>query len=382
MATTIADRIRMLEPDPWRKATGFSKDIEEAQKQLFSSGLTGEDAIEVLSDWIRRFQPCLFGRIAAAAGFLEYCILTPEDLSQSDEHIRDKIQDARRSWRRAGHTGKKSGFVILAISEPIAVAKPSAVVRDLAVRLCYLYLRRDIQLDTVHLDEVMLELNDADNTLLSWDAGVNYFCAQGDNRWWHDHRIPGGMAFSMNSVAHMAKAGLLANAAAAAERESGERFATRKVESLEKALEFAMRTIRNASNAPSGRATELHSRAEHEGKHAVATCPVALPSELADRDYCRYRGYYHTDHTIPSVYFTPEVERPASVPFFDDLDFTYLYLNDVDNPAYETMAAGVPVRASRGGTRPSLGSRSYKSVFRTIPRQERPAKLEAYLGGA
>ena len=54
-----------------------------------------------------------------------------------------------------------------------------------------------------------------------WLAGVNYFCAQGDRRWWHDHRIPGGMALSVNSVGHLAKAGKISEALASLNKELG-----------------------------------------------------------------------------------------------------------------------------------------------------------------
>src|SRR6266498_3609476 len=79
-----------------------------------------------------------------------------------------------------------------------------------ALRLCSLYLLQDIVPDQIFHDELWLEKPGRDGTTWQWLAGVNYFCAQGDKRWWEDHRIPGGMAFSVNSVGHMVKSGILA----------------------------------------------------------------------------------------------------------------------------------------------------------------------------
>jgi hypothetical protein len=76
-----------------------------------------------LSDWLQAHQPCLFGGIAAKHGALSCCILNESDLEQSDEAIREKIQTSRLEWTRQGFEGKKSGFIILAISPRIAYAQ-------------------------------------------------------------------------------------------------------------------------------------------------------------------------------------------------------------------------------------------------------------------
>jgi hypothetical protein len=67
-------------------------------------------------------------------------------------------------------------------------------------------------MDYAHLEQIYLQKPDARMTTWKWFAGVNYFCAQGDKRWWQDHRIPGGMAFSVNSVGHLVKSGMIAKA--------------------------------------------------------------------------------------------------------------------------------------------------------------------------
>ena len=79
------------------------------------------------------------------------------------------------------------------------------------------------------------------------------------------------------------------------------------------------------------------------GNLSVA-CPVALSPILKDMNYCNYAGYYHTDVTIPTEYFRPDVERPDTIKQMD-LDFTYLFNDDdVDNSAFVTMGIGRRVR--------------------------------------
>jgi hypothetical protein len=346
MANTVAHYLAQLNPDDWRQQVGFSPEVEAANRSLFESGVSDTESIRILRDWLQAHQPCLFGRIAAKHGALSYCILNESDLEQSDEAIREKIQTSRLEWTREGFEGKKSGFIILAVSPRIAYARPSPEMRELARRLCYLYLETEVRMDHIHLDQIYLQKPGSHLTTWKWYAGVNYFCAQGDIRWWQDHRIPGGMAFSVNSVGHLVKSGIIANAM----RELGELTGTpdedypvSKVDSLDKALELAMRTIAMASETESGRATELLPLASDRSEMPVPECPVKLSKLVSDKNYCEYRGWYHTDYTLPSEYFLPAVDRPAELKAHS-LDFTYLFHQNVDNPDFRLMGEGHQIR--------------------------------------
>ncbi len=346
MADSISYLFSRLRPDEWRARAGFSSEVEEANKKLFEPDTTEEEAQEVLSLWLQTHQPCLFGRIAAKFGATSYCILSETDLRKPDEFIKEKMQAARLAWTQDGFDGKKSAFVILAVSPRIANALPGPDMRELARRLCYLYLETDIEMDTVHLEQIYLQKPGARLTTWKWLAGVNYFCAQGDNRWWQDHRIPGGMAFSINSVGHFVKSGMISKAM----KELGqlmdapdEGYPESKLDSLAKALDLAMRTIGKASDAVSGKATELLPLPEDHSSLPVSECPVKLSSAMSDKNFCEYRGYYHTDYTLPSDYFLPDVERPEGLKVHS-LDFTYLFHKSVDNPDYRLMGEGQQIR--------------------------------------
>jgi len=384
MPKLIRDLLAQLKPDPWRSEVGFSANLTEYNKRLFA--LTGDPAAmaSVLNEWLEKYQPCLFGRIAAKLGLLEHCILTERDLQGSEAELKLKIQTARTRWTRDGFDGKKSGFVISVISPQVVLAVPDNSMLELAKKVCSLYLLEDVETDTVHTDELFLEKPGSERMTWMWRAGVNYFCAQGDGRWWHDHRIPGGFAFSVNSVGHMVKSGILARGMHFLNEAMGtppEAWRMPKVDSLEKALELAMRTIALASETSSGRATQLLTISENNSTQPAPGCPVELPEFLRNKNYCEYMGYYHTDHTLPSVYFLPEVERTHQAKIHS-LDFTYLFVRDEENYDFDTMAAGRPIRteewddSSSGMIRPDEDSAS-KGGARLVSITSYPRLLEA-----
>jgi hypothetical protein len=353
MRKSVAELFSNLIPDPWRSQSGFSPDIEDVHKNLFKAELSESDSIQFLNQWIQRFQPCLFGRIAAKLDLINYCILTENDLHKPDKEIKNKIQQQRLRWTGDGFSGEKSAFVIAVISPTIAYALPNEAVRELARRLCYFYLRTDIKPDEIYTDRLWLEKSAGETVVWEWPVGVNYFNAQGDKRWWQDHRIPGGMAFSMNSVGHMAKAGQLANALKALDDSFGlssEEYPASKITSLDIALDFAMRTINGAADAVSGKATWLAPLPTDKTQLPTDKCPANLPGFLKDKNFCNYEGFYHTDITLPSEYFLADVERPAHISTHN-LDFTYLFHEDVDNPDFEAMGRGRRIRGHRSPDR-------------------------------
>jgi len=340
---SVASILARMTRDDWRLETTFSPDIEQAQSRMFRAD-TDEEVVGILNEWLQRYQPCLFGRMAAKSGQLSYCVLRENDLSCDDELIRDKIQQHRTAWTREAFHGAKSGFLIVAVSETLALAEPNEIVAKIAQRICSLYVLEDVAFDCAHLEEIFLEQPGARSATWRWDAGINYFASHGDKRWWHDHRIPGGICFSINSVGHMAKSGMLRKALAQLNEtmgtsEDADRMS--KIESLAKALEVAMRTIDMAADTVSGKATYLLPLPSD-----APQCPVKLPDFLGDKDYREYFGTYHTDYTLPGEYFRPDIERPELQGHA--LDFTYLFDSRIDNPDYLRMGVGRRVRGPGG----------------------------------
>ena len=144
----------------------------------------------------------------------------------------------------------------------------------------------------------------------------------------------------------MAKSGALATAM----KELHERlkidddeWIERPVNSLERSLILAMKTIANATETEQGRATLLRS-APPDGP----ACPVELTPDLVGFDHCSYEGYYHTDYTIPSLYFDRAARKPGDSSKFD-LDFTYLFNEDENNLDYFTTGQGIRVLTDDAG---------------------------------
>jgi hypothetical protein len=351
MGPSLAALIAGLQHDDWRAREGFSDDIAAANEELFKC--TSDPArAEVLQRWLQKHQPCLFGRLAARHDLLSFCILTEGDYSRGDQHVRAKIQAARLQWTESGFRGKKSGFIIAAVSPELATCKPGPVAQQIAERLCALYLERDIPIDTILHDDIYLERPGEPRRTWAWKVGINYFASSGDKRWWHDHRIPGGIAFSMNSVGHMVKSGLLAKATQAADEllgDPGEGDYFSVVDSLGKALDLAMRTIHLAAKTPHGQATRLLELPAEPS--TLPSCPIPLPGILTGKNHCAYAGYYHTDYTMPSCYFIEDVARPAGLSEHS-LDFTYLFHNDAENPEHISMGIGRRIRSGESQSVP------------------------------
>ena len=341
-----------LVPDPWRKTHPFSTEMADANALIFAeaqNGAAGEERqAQVLNDWIAKYQPCLFGKAAASRNKLAFCLINESDIEAGDEHVRAKIQEKRRAWRRRASSGGESGFVILVVSDRIALASPDRNVASTAKYLCELYLRMDAaELETIYHEQLFLDVPGWDGDRRMWLAGVNYFSAQGDGRWWRDHRIPAGMAFSVNSVGHLMATGNIDKLMEPVEKAypPAESNVALQVRSSEDALRLAMKTVHSASDGVSGRATELIPLSETEAA-MLPRCPISpLSGSLAGMNHCTYQGYYHTDQTLPAVYFQPDENRSQDAQPHT-LDFTYLFVNEMDNPAFETMSAGIPVRSA------------------------------------
>jgi hypothetical protein len=331
---TLATLHAALRPDrAFRKTTAFASDLAEVQNELFIRGPSDLQRFKRVSKWLETSQPCLFGRLAAKADRLAFCIIAEDDIAAGDRVVRDKIQVARRQWKRDAYRGIKSGFVICAQTPALLAAEPNAALQAFAAHLTGLYLGADISPDVVYHDYVWHK--ETEEEALMWKVGVNFFGSAGDGRWWHDHRVPGGIALSMNSVGHMVRSSADWNAAL--EVGAGGKVAP---DSLGAALRLAVQTISKAAPACSGPATFLHERKADDG------CPHAddhWPASVRGKDRRNYSGWYHTDHTIPSSYFQPGVTRPAAITDPHGLDFSYLWDSSDENPDHTTMGLGETV---------------------------------------
>jgi hypothetical protein len=335
------DLLRRLPADPWRiRDRPFSEDMERGHAILFDPRRTRGEKVAAISGWLAENQPCLFGRMEARRDRLAFCLLTENDLERSDQDIRLQIEQARTRWRRLGLAGQSHGFLIVAVSATIARARPGPDLHQLALKLCELYLGGTASDKILH-DSLILTINREGEATehRSWKVGVNYFSAQADGRWWHDHRIPGGMAFSMNSVGHMART--LAESERLRDPERARRCDELPREKLVYwALPQAMRTI-GPLVQDSGRGTWLAERGSFVEDREPPTFEQRRRyfGDLARFSENRYKGLYHTDHTIPSAYFDEGLWRAGDLTVRDDLYFNYLH--DRTEEDYHSMGLGL-----------------------------------------
>ncbi|MFL6439454.1 MAG: hypothetical protein ACJ71Q_17900 [Terriglobales bacterium] len=347
---------------------------------LLDPQIQADAKIDRLREWIATSQTCIFGRLAAGRPDLtSFCLLNEEVLRGSDSDIQKTIQSARLEWKEAARQGYKSAFIIVAASTRIYHARPDDNLKELALRLFNLYLDEHevIKPDRTYLDNVSLDGLPGDGDRLVFGVGANFFSSAGDRRWWHDHRFPSGMAFSMNSPGHMAKAGeqrlrflqgVVAaaglNAAGVAGNDRTVRGLLASIQRLQRkiatyqrtnvcslpdVLRFAMLTIRNASAENRPEVTPKWSKATFLARRDDDTeCPFESIDEVAhlrNYDFSKYVGLYHTDHSIPSDYFRSLDETPPAglIPFV--LDFSYIYEKGTE--AYKQMSAGIEKGRSR-----------------------------------
>ncbi|MBI2806632.1 MAG: hypothetical protein HYX68_16750 [Planctomycetes bacterium] len=343
----VSDLIEQLQADPWRDQQPFSDDVQQCQQLLFDPRRTRQEKLDALNGWLAESQPCLFGQMEAKQKRLAFCLLTENDLARSDEGIRQRIEEDRQDWKRQAVAGETHAFIIVAISERIARARPGEALLNLAQRFCELYLGVS-EKDTIIHDELLLEIADGGQTeRRSWKVGVNYFSTQGDGRWWRDHRIPGGMAYSMNSVGHMARTHV--ERAMRRDPNLAKRLADMPRDKLVFwALPKAMKTIGILTEG-STRGTWLAERGSFPEDKEPPTFDVRqrVFGDLAQFSENRYKGHYHTDETIPSPYFDPNLWKQEDLVERDDLYFNYLHLQTEED--YMSMGIGIEIDETEGG---------------------------------
>jgi hypothetical protein len=108
------------------------------------------------------------------------------------------------------------------------------------------------------------------------------------------------------------------------------------------ALQNAMRTINYAfkpSRKNSGLthcpATSLVDRAADEAT------PLPARFELHGKSPSKYRGFFHTDHLIPSVFFRPERD-PKQIQSYDRLELSYIFDAVSDPEGHAELMTGIP----------------------------------------
>jgi hypothetical protein len=301
--------------DAFRLKHPFSEDIEAAHAILFNPRYNKWKKLSTYRKWVANGQPCLFGKAAAKTKSVFICMLEEHEIlrmKRGDDDLRDTIQDHRQAWKRYALEGSYSSFMVLLLSQSLVTKEPGDKLKELCRRLLELYMEVErIDDDTIVPQREYVFLRTGSQTFLKFGTLPNVFCAQGDGRWWHDHRTPGGIMITSNALGHFELT----------------RAGSSEITNKEKThgLDNAMRTIKNAygnekrikglTHCP---ATRLVAREQEEES------PIREGSDLHPYSPSHYHGFFHTDHLVPSVFFSKERDQ-KHLPEYDDLSFRYIY---------------------------------------------------------
>ena len=316
--------------DSFRKKRPFSEDIETTHSILFNSRYDKWRKLRAYRKWLASGQPCLFGKAAAKTNSVFICILEEQEIlrmRRGDDDLRDTIQDHRQAWKRCALEGGFSSFMVLLLSKSLVTKEPGDQLKEICRRLLELYMETErIDDDTIVPQREYVFLRTEPGKFLKFATLPNVFCAQGDGRWWHDHRTPGGIMITSNALGHFELS--KSRSAAVGEKETTH------------ALDNAMRTIKNAfgsdkrirglAHCP---ATRLIPRTQDE--HS----PIREGSDLSAYSPSGYQGFFHTDHLVPSVFFHKERDQ-KELALYENLSFQYIYDPVADPQDHRELMTG------------------------------------------
>jgi hypothetical protein len=334
MGFEIRDAFLTLVPDNWRVENDFSPEISEAHKIIFHPFASDQAKIRVITAWLKRFQPCVFGRIAAQMNRVHFCLLNDSDFYLSDEDLQQKIQAERILWKQRclHHERPEDGFLLWAVSPRLAYSSPVTLL-PLTLLLRSLYIpaaEPDIKSNDLSWETLYLRRPDG-KSCVRFRFSLDFFAVQGDGRWWHDHRIPGGMGFTANSVGYMIK--------------SREWYESKSDQTIW-GLKLAMETVDEAVQTKWGKAIYLRDLPK-TGPFRGGNCPFSsnetLKPRLVGRDWSGYAGRLSTDHSIRKELFSESPSPPENLPEWN-MDLRYLY--DPSEPAFKYFVEGEDIRCA------------------------------------
>jgi hypothetical protein len=317
-----------------RSRRPFSPDMEAVHAVLFNPKYDRQAKIKAYRGWLERNQPCVFGKTAATNKNVYICLLEEHEIlrmHRGDADVIDTLQDHRQVFKRLALEGLVSSFVILLTSRHLITREPNAALKEICRRFIELYMQVRVPDDTYHADREYVFLRRPDNSVLKFSTLPNIFCPQGDGRWWHDHRTPGGLMITSNALGHFVYT----------RTKKAELDAT----TCTSALEQAMRTIANARKDPSdGTSKYAHCPATFLVPRGGADpSPLRPTSEFINDSPDHYAGYFHTDHLIPSVFFQKERD-PKIIKKYEDLSFRYIFDGSADPEGHAELMVGTPAK--------------------------------------
>lgn len=312
---TLSALLERLDGDVWREQNPFSPEISTTSAVLLHPYARDDERRTAIKAWLVKHQPCVFGQAAAKADNLYIAVITEAVIAQGDDAVRERLALEKSTWKQWSLEAKgRHGFLVVFAISKLHYAAPNRALKDVSEYLRSLFLLESTK-DPAGNDiccEWLYLKRPATSEFVKFRVILDYFASAGDKRWWHDHRFPGGVAFTLNSLGHMVRT-----------KEWYENLGN----PTEWAGRLAMLTISHAFDHPeSGKATHLLDLSEDKPLKPHE-CPFAnrdnLPEKLKGKDWTTYSGSHHTDHSVRAEFFdqhhVPDRDRGDYL-----LDFTYL----------------------------------------------------------
>ena len=244
----LATLLATLDGDDWRKENPFSPEISTVSEILLHPYARDDERQFAIKAWLLKHQPCVFGQAAAKADSLYIAIITEAVIAEGDDAIREHLELEKNTWKQWSLEAKgRHGFLVVFAADKLHHAAPNHALKQVSEHLRSLFMQAPTKdpagNDVCHEWLYLKTPATSDSEFVKFRVILDYFASAGDKRWWHDHRFPGGIAFTLNSLGHMVRT-----------KEWYEKLSN----PVEWAGRLAMLTISNAFDHPEfGRATHL-----------------------------------------------------------------------------------------------------------------------------
>ena len=155
--------------------------------------------------------PVRSGGSQSGADFL--LILRERDLGDGksgDKAIAEKIAEAKRQWKHCAVSDGRNpphSFLLVFGSPHVMEAAADDNLRRFADRLLELTgwkpERQAKRGENAISSDFLYLKHPQTGAYHGFRFNLDFFAAAGDGTWWHDHRFPGGIAFTANATGHM-----------------------------------------------------------------------------------------------------------------------------------------------------------------------------------
>ncbi|WP_426575335.1 hypothetical protein ACP179_00080 (plasmid) [Xenorhabdus stockiae] len=183
----------------------FGKDIDKTNTLLFNEH-DKEKKKNILCEWLKRYQPCMLGRLGAGNKQninISIYVVDDSDVEKGDIYLHQYLQDCRHDWKQRCAKGESDAVLYFFNIKALATAAPSDQLVEVFKKISNFIFHEyaPVHTDVIYTEAAPLIM---DGKLFLYKAGINFFHTSAHLTANHDRRVPGGAIISINSVGHYA----------------------------------------------------------------------------------------------------------------------------------------------------------------------------------